>query len=92
MKLGDEVKDELTGYKGILVGITEWLYGCKRAGVVKQTLNKDGKAEETVWFDFDQLKLVKAGKIKGVKISPTPTSSTGGPRDVETRRAPDAGR
>ena len=35
--LGDEVKDTITGFKGIVVARTEWLNGCARVTVQPQS-------------------------------------------------------
>ena len=48
--LGDKVKDRITGYTGIVVARTDWLYGCTRFSVQSSEL-KDGKPIEAEWFD-----------------------------------------
>jgi hypothetical protein len=58
IKLGKRVKDSITGYEGIAVGRTSWLYGCERIGV-QGDLDKDGKVPDIVWFDEDQLNIIK---------------------------------
>jgi hypothetical protein len=30
VNLGDKVKDRITGLEGIAIGVTTWLYGCRR--------------------------------------------------------------
>lgn len=54
INLGDNATDSMTGYFGIVVGITEWLYGCRRIAIQAIAL-KDGKPQEPEWFD-EQLK------------------------------------
>ncbi len=71
IQLGDKVRDSITGYSGIVVAITEWLYGCRRIGVQAQEL-KDGKPVEECWFDEQRL-------------TETPKATTGGPRNDPSR-------
>jgi hypothetical protein len=42
VKLGDKVKDRVTGLTGIVIARTDWLNGCIRMTVQPQEL-KDGK-------------------------------------------------
>jgi hypothetical protein len=77
---GDEVKDLVTGLKGIVVGQTMFLTGCARYMVQSQTL-KDGKSQDLEHFDENQLELVKARKVKIPGWSATKKEdSPGGPR------------
>lgn len=50
IKLGDLVRDRVTGYTGIVVGITEWLYGGRQIGVQSRYL-LGAKPQDPVWFD-----------------------------------------
>jgi len=54
INLGDRVKDTITGFQGVAVGITVWLYGCKRIGIQGTEL-KDGKVLDPEWFDEQRL-------------------------------------
>jgi len=72
VKIGDKVKDIVTGFTGIAVAKTEWLNGCSRFGVQSDVL-KDGMPTDTQWFDAPQLELVEADKVRGGK------RDTGGP-------------
>jgi len=54
VKLGQEVIDPITGFRGIAVGRTDWLYGCARIGL-QGKLNKDGTVPDVQWFDELQL-------------------------------------
>ena len=76
--LGDEVKDTITGFQGIVVCISQWYHGCKRVTVQSQVM-KDGKPVEPVTFDEPQLILVESKQHK-------PQNKTGGPRPEPTRR------
>ena len=75
IELGDEVIDTITGFKGVAVGKTTWLYGCNRIAV-QPKVGKDGKLGETASFDEPQLKVTKKKvskeKIDRVKGGPRP--------------------
>ena len=57
IRLGDKVKDCVSGFEGIVIAKTDWLYGCVRFGVEAQEL-RDGKLIEAQWFDEPRLVLV----------------------------------
>lgn len=73
IRVGDEAKDAITGFKGVVVAKTEWLNGCARLTIQPQELNK-GKPIDAHTFDENQLILVKATKYEAKR-------DTGGPRD-----------
>lgn len=54
LKLGQKARDTITGFTGVCVARTEWLYGCVRWTVQPQEL-KDGKPIESQTFDEPQL-------------------------------------
>ena len=70
LKLGQKVKDSITGYEGIAVARTTWLNGCERIAV-QGPLDKDGNIPNEKWIDISQ--LVKASKAKKKPGGPTPT-------------------
>ena len=79
--IGDEVKDTITGFKGIVTARTQWLNNCNTYGV-QPTKLKDGAPQAVIYFDQPQLELVKKKKVKASK------KKTGGPE----RRVPAANR
>ncbi|SRR6266540_56616 len=81
VSLGQRVRDEITGFTGIVTGRFEYLYGCVRCSVSPQEM-KDGKPIESFTFDEGQLIAVEeAPAVKPVE------EKTGGPRDdAQTRR------
>jgi hypothetical protein len=89
--LGDRVKDIVTGFQGIIMARTSWLYGCDRYTVVPEKLDKDGKVQDGSSFDEPQLKLIKAGVVQGdkPKVGEPATAARvpGGPRPEPIRRA-----
>ena len=59
IELGDRVKDKVTGFKGIVTGITSWLNGCRRIGIQPEKLMTTGKPVEAEWFDEQQVLVIK---------------------------------
>jgi len=60
VKLGSEVKDKFTGFSGIAMARTHYLFGCDRIGVLSPKLEKEtGEPKEYIWFDEQQLTEVK---------------------------------
>jgi len=64
-KLGDEVKDKITSYSGIVTAITTYLNGCTLIGIQSKKLDKDGQPQKIVWFDEPQVELISSKKMKG---------------------------
>lgn len=58
MKLGDVVRDRITGLKGVAIARTEWIYGCTRYAVQPQELDDKGLPKEAQWLDEDQLEVM----------------------------------
>lgn len=85
LALGDKVKDNVTGFTGIIVAETKFLNGCIRYGIQSDKL-KDGLPTEAQWFDAPQISLVKKG------VNKQGPDDTGGPMSYKPRRAADAKR
>ena len=78
IKLGQEVKDLVTGMTGIVMYHLKFLNGCHQLGVQDRKLSKEGETKKFEYFDTEQLEIVgegirkKLGKVKtsgGVKSS-----------------------
>lgn len=63
VQLGDRVKDTITGFSGIVIGVTDYLYGCKHVLVAPEGLTKEGKRLESDWLDEDRLVVEKRGVV-----------------------------
>ena len=74
IELGDRVKDKISGLKGIVVGISNYLYGCRRISIQPEE-SKDGKPAEWFTIDEPQVDVVEKAAINGRE---TPTH---GPRE-----------
>lgn len=77
VELGDKVKDVVTGFEGVVIGITQWLTGCDTCSVQPGKISKDGKLSEATCFDRNRLVVVKKGVAK-LPSAPT-TRDNGGP-------------
>ncbi len=65
VKLGDKVKDSITGFEGVAVSRTEYLYGCVRVGVEGST-----KPGESFWFDEQRLSTASIATSGGNMPNP----------------------
>lgn len=77
VKLGNKVRDTITGFTGVAVARTDWLYGCSRIGVEQAGLDKDGKPLEVQWFDEQRVQVVADD---GPTVSPDSAATSGGPK------------
>lgn len=89
IKLGDQVQDLITGFKGIAVARTKWLNGCVRyaiVGKVKPTGNPD---ENAVEIDEQSIKVLKRGVVPSSEYpkeeEPEEEEITGGPMSIKKR-------
>jgi hypothetical protein len=84
--LGDEAKDTVTGFTGIVMCRTEWINGCVRTSLQSRVL-KDDKVTEMQTFDEMQLELVSSGVVPvgGQRLREPIGPHTGGPRPEPTR-------
>lgn len=80
VKLGDRVKDSITGFMGIAIGKTEGLHGCMRFGVEPEALH-EGKPIEAQWFDDQRLELVEELEPP---VSKDSVAESGGPHNDPT--------
>jgi hypothetical protein len=59
---GEEVKDLISGFKGIIIGRCDYLTGCRQYLLKPKKLDKaTGKPIDGYWFDEDRLNLVSKG-------------------------------
>lgn len=70
MKIGDRVKDKISGFQGIVTGIVDYISGCKQA-LVAPPVDKEKKLVESQWFDVQRLEVIKENAIK-LENSKTP--------------------
>ena len=68
--IGDELKDIVSGYKGIVMAITQYSTGCIHYGIIEKG---QYKKEDWVWHDESRFKLVKS-KVIEFAVNKKPTS------------------
>lgn len=73
IKLGDYVRDTITGYEGIAAGITTWLNGCGRIGIQNKTARntETGLPVDMYWVDDVTVEVIKE------QVNPTVQDRTG---------------
>ena len=77
-KLGDKVKDKVSGFKGIVVSAHNYLNGCTRL-TVQPKMKKDGTLPNNECFDAPQLIVLKEEQHSRGNIT------TGGPSKYEDK-------
>lgn len=72
-KLGDKVTDKYTGFTGVVTGIAEFLYGCRRV-LIQPCELKDGKPVEDMWLDEQRVDVNSPAKTGGPQHDATRSS------------------
>ena len=83
IKLGQKVRDRMSGMGGIAVGRTVWIYGCVRIAVQPDGLH-DGVPLAMQHFDEPQLVVVQEEQAE---LPPEAGTAPAGPRPDATRAA-----
>jgi hypothetical protein len=60
---GDEAKDLVTGFKGIITARTTWLHGCDRLSITPTKLGSDGTPIKESTFDEQRIEVIRKGKV-----------------------------
>lgn len=90
---GDEVRDKVTGFTGIAMGKTDWMFGCTR-WVVQPQVDKEKKIVDAQSFDEPALEIVRKGVVQrprinlygATEVTPEPAATApGGPLPVPKR-------
>jgi hypothetical protein len=55
IQLGQDAKDTITGYAGIVMAKAQYLTGCNQVLLTPRSLDKDGKRREGEWFDEQRI-------------------------------------
>ena len=85
VELGQEVKDTVTGFKGIAIATTTFLYGCRRVSV-QPKMDKEGKIPEAQVFDEPQLECLEKKVSSGSRKTGGPHSGGITPRNAVPTR------
>lgn len=84
--LGQQMKDRVTGFKGMVDSVCFDAYGCVQA-TLKPKVDKDGNVPNSIWFDVQRLEV--SGK-RLMDVPPHMTTVPGterGPADKPMRPA-----
>ena len=86
-KLGDRVRDRVTGFEGVITVASKHLFGCTQFAV-KSPEVKDGKPIDAQWFDEGGLEIVEVDAIVPSPREPIPVSGPerGASSDVPPQR------
>lgn len=79
-KIGDYVRDRISGYTGIAMARCEYLTGCAQIGIKPQGTKPDGGTFDTLYFDEPYVEVLEEQRIK-----PIPDRETGGPQAPQMR-------
>jgi hypothetical protein len=92
VKLGQVVKDKITGFKGVAVAVCRYINGCTQVEIQPQVL-KDSFPVKSAWIDIQQLETVKKTKEPfdeaGTYRERRGRPGKGGPGDYPPKRHPD---
>jgi hypothetical protein len=79
MQLGWYATDLITGFKGLVMGRSEYLSGCTQVLLIPSKVNKDGKRPDGEWFD--EQRLVREGtKVLVLDNEKTPGADIEAPK------------
>jgi len=75
-ELGEVLRDKITGFEGVCLGITHYLTGCTHCGLQAQKLDDKGAPGDWQWFDTTRLESVKGvnDDLKGKSGGPQPNA------------------
>lgn len=79
VELGDQVRDKVTGFKGIVTGQAQYLTGCKQV-MVTPRVGDDGKYVDACWLDVDRVEMIGKGVVKIDIVD------NGGPQSAPSKR------
>ena len=68
IKLGNEYKDHVTGFKGIATAYIFYITGCRHVELTPKGLDKDGRPKASQWFDesrVDPASEIMKGNLAG---------------------------
>lgn len=71
IELGQEVRDVVTGFRGIVTGRVDYLTGCRQL-LVNPGLKDDGTLREQSWFDEQRCEVVPNGRVVRLDNGTTP--------------------
>jgi len=90
IEMGSEVKDVLTGYRGICSAYTFHLTGCDVIAIKSRELDKDGKVRDPFWVDVTRVEVLAPPAPEIAKVIERGSKESegdkpGGPQDCSQR-------
>ncbi|MCK5558785.1 MAG: hypothetical protein KAJ01_10415 [Candidatus Hydrogenedentes bacterium] len=70
IKLGDKVKDRISGFEGVAIGRAEYLYGCVQILVQPESLQESGQPTASRWVDEQRFTDDSEAKVGGPQDEP----------------------
>lgn len=62
IEMGDKVRDNITGFIGVVIGKTQYITGCNQVLVQPPIKQEDGSFVEGRWIDEERLEVVEKAK------------------------------
>ena len=62
IKMGQTVKDKITGFEGIVTGHCQYISGCDQL-LVQPRVGSDGKKADAYWFDLQRLEVTNEEQV-----------------------------
>ena len=60
IKLGDHVRDKITGFAGVVTAVCDYVTGCRQL-LLAPLLSETGEYRKPMWFDIDRLEILEGG-------------------------------
>jgi len=80
IELGQEARDKVTGFEGILTARHQYITGCDQYSICPTGIDKENKLKETYAFDEGRIEITG----KGVTVAEVQTEKRGGPQHPST--------
>jgi hypothetical protein len=85
VNLGDKVRDQVTGFTGVVIGKARYLTGCNTVGI-QAPVDKEGKLIDAQWFDEQRIEaLPNTEPLRFVPVVPETVAPPGGPQPTPQR-------
>jgi len=86
IELGDKVKDNISGFTGIVTSYTKFITGCDRCFVCPDKLDKEGSVIDGHSFDVLELAIVKKKAVSFNEPKEPKVKVKGSPRPGNEKR------
>jgi len=87
IKLGDKVRDKVTGFEGIATAKTEFLNGCIQIEVTPKIKKGENIVDKALGIGIDEAQVERIGNGINTPEKKVVKRNTGGPMKVTPRRA-----